>query len=43
MVNKEMYAVISKNKISSGNLFSILARYDNADKVLLTAEIINDD
>lgn len=42
MTNKEMYAIISKSKMSVSNLFSILARYDNTDKVLLTAEIIND-
>ena len=43
MAPKEIFAVISKNKMSSSNLFSILARYDSADKILLTAEIINDD
>ena len=43
MAHKEMFAVISKNKISSSNLFSILAGYDNTNKILLTAEIINDD
>ena len=42
MVHKEMYAVISKSKISTSNLFSIIANYDNTEKVLLTAEIIDE-
>ena len=42
MIHKEMYAIISKDRISTSNLFSIMASYDNAEKILLTAEIIDE-
>ena len=41
MAHKEMYAVISKNVMSIGNLLSIVDGYDNAEKIFLTAEIID--
>ncbi|MGI9567565.1 MAG: hypothetical protein ACR2LL_11215 [Nitrosopumilus sp.] len=42
MVHKEMYAVISKSMIPSSDMFSIVASYDNTEKILLTAEIIDE-
>ena len=40
MTHKEMYAVTSKSMIPVDILLSIVASYDDAEKVILTAEII---